>query len=128
MALGIIAHTGGMPSRGTVREWDGDRGWGVIDSADTPGGCWFHFAEIVVPEGLGTVRVGDNVTFTHEAVRQDGFNFRAVLVWPPDVSPGTPQRAHPHHGSTSGYQSRLTIRWADGSVTEGIPELAAAAT
>jgi CspA family cold shock protein len=111
-----------MPSRGTVREWDDDRGWGVIDSADTPGGCWFHFSEIVVPNGLGTVRPGDRVIFTHEALPQDGFNYRAVLVWPPDVRPGTPQGPRRLHAASTAYRSRLTIRWADGTVTEGIPE------
>ncbi len=28
-------HTGGVPSEGTVQEWDDDQGVGVIDSADT---------------------------------------------------------------------------------------------
>jgi cold shock protein len=33
-----------MISRGTVREWSDD-GYGVVDSADTPGGCWvFHIS------------------------------------------------------------------------------------
>jgi CspA family cold shock protein len=94
----------------------------MIDAVDTPGGCWFHFSTIVVAEGAGTLRSGDNVAFTHEALAQDGFNFRAVSVWPPGVAPGTPQRAHHHQGSTTGYRSKLTIRWADGTITEGIPE------
>ncbi|HUY51990.1 MAG TPA: cold shock domain-containing protein [Streptosporangiaceae bacterium] len=81
-----------MLSEGTVREWSDDRGWGVIDSADTPGGCWVHFSNIV-SDGLGSLTPGDHVTFTHEALRQDGFGHRAVLVWPPGIKPGTPQRA-----------------------------------
>jgi cold shock protein len=109
------AHTEGMPSEGTVREWSGDRGTGVIDSGDTPGGCWVHFSNIVT-DGLGTLTPGDRVTFTHEALRQDGFGYRAVLVWPPDVEPGTsPPRAN--DGPSAAYQSTLTIRWADGTVT-----------
>ena len=47
-----------MPSEGIVREWSDQRGWGVIDSADTPGGCWVHFSHIV-SDGLGTLTPGD---------------------------------------------------------------------
>jgi CspA family cold shock protein len=110
-----------MPSSGTVREWDDDQGWGVIDSADTPGGCWAHFSAIVVPDGLAKVRPGDHVTFTYDAHLQDGFNYRAALVWPPGVRPGTPTPS-PQTGASAAYRSRLTIRWRDGTVTEGIPE------
>ena len=96
-----------MPSEGTVQEWSDDQGMGVIDSADTPGGCWVHFSHVVT-DGLGTLTPGDQVTFTHEAVPQDGFGYRAVLVWPPGVSPGTPQRA-PHDGPSAAYQSILRL-------------------
>ncbi|MBF6438391.1 hypothetical protein [Nocardia cyriacigeorgica] len=30
-------------SVGTVTQWHNDKGWGVIDSPDTAGGCWFHY-------------------------------------------------------------------------------------
>jgi cold shock protein len=111
-----------MPSEGTVREWSDDRGWGVIDSADTPGGCWVHFSYIVT-DGLGTLMPGDHVTFTYEALRQDEFDYRAVLVWPPGVEPGTPQRARHYDGPSAAYQSSLTIRSSDGTVTRGLPDL-----
>ena len=112
-------HTEGVLSAGTVREWSDDHGWGVIDSADTPGGCWVHFS-MIVSEGFRSLRPGDHVTFTYEAPGQDGFNYRAALVWPPGVRPGTPQRPAQERPSAA-YRSSLTIRWPDGSVTKGVP-------
>lgn len=110
-----------MTSKGTVREWNDDRGMGVIDSADTPGGCWVHFSHIVT-DGLGSLRMGDQVTFTYEALPQDEFSYRTVLVWPPGVQPGTPLGERHQDGPSAAYQSRLRIRWPDGTVTEGIPD------
>jgi CspA family cold shock protein len=80
-----------MISHGVVREWDEDQGFGVIDSPDTPGGCWTHFSGIVM-DGYRCLAAGDPVAFTCEAGSQDGYDYRAVLVWPPGVEPGTPQR------------------------------------
>jgi CspA family cold shock protein len=93
----------------------------VIDSADTPGGCWVHFSTIVT-DGSGTLGGGDPVTFTYEALPQGEFSYRAVLVWPPGVAPGTPQRERRQDGPSAAYRSRLTIRWPDGTVTEGMPD------
>jgi CspA family cold shock protein len=109
-----------MASGGTVREWDDAQGFGVIDSADTPGGCWVHFSHIV-SSGYRTLNPADQVTFTFEAVAQDGFSYRAVRVWPPGVSAGGVQ-PEPDQGASGAYRSTLTIRWNDGTVTEGIPE------
>jgi cold shock CspA family protein len=70
-----------MISRGTVREWSDD-GYGVVDSADTPGGCWvFHIS--VAQDGFRALTPGDEVAFTFERARQDGFEFRALVLWPP---------------------------------------------
>ena len=91
----------------------------MIDSADTPGGCWVHFSDVVT-DGAGSLTPGDQVTFTYEVVSQDGFNYRAVLVWPSWVTPGTPPRAQSQDGPSTAYQSRLTIRWSDGRVTDGL--------
>jgi CspA family cold shock protein len=67
---------------GVVREYDDREGVGVIDSLDTPGGCWFHFSMIEVP-GWKTLLAGQLVRFTFESeVEQDGFVFRALQVWP----------------------------------------------
>ena len=73
-------------SAGVVREWAEDEGFGVIDSPDVPGGCWAHFSAIVM-DGYHTLAAGDRVAFTWEAGRQDGFAYRAILVWPPGVEP-----------------------------------------
>jgi CspA family cold shock protein len=81
-----------MISHGVVREWDDDQGFGVIDSPDTPGGCWAHFSSIVM-DGYRCLIAGDPVAFTCEAGPQDGYDYRAVLVWPPGAEPGTPQQA-----------------------------------
>ena len=67
---------------GVVREYDDREGFGVIDSPDTPGGCWFHYSMIEVP-GRKTLSAGQLVRFTLEReVDQDGFVFRAVQVRP----------------------------------------------
>lgn len=67
---------------GVVREYDDGEGTGVIDSLETPGGCWVHYSMIDVP-GWKTLSVGQRVRFTFESdVKQDGFVFRAVRVGP----------------------------------------------
>ncbi len=67
---------------GVVREYDDREGIGIVDSFDTPGGCWIHFSMIEVP-GRKTLSVGQRVRFTFESeVDQDGFVFRAVQVRP----------------------------------------------
>ncbi|MGH3293329.1 MAG: cold-shock protein [Trebonia sp.] len=116
---GRAGHTESVPSEGTVREWSDDCGWGVIDSAETPGGCWVHFSAIVSP-GYRSLEPGGPVVFTYEATGQDGFDYRAVQVWPPDVTPGVPQDWD-RPGSSAAHSSSLTIRWQDGSVTKGVP-------
>lgn len=103
-----------------MREWSDAGGFGVLDSADTPGGCWFHFS-CVVTEDHASPRPGDQVTFTYETVPQDGFSFRALLVWPPGVRPVNRWRKLRRDGASGAYQSRLTIRWTGGTVTEGLP-------
>jgi CspA family cold shock protein len=75
---------------GVVREWHEDEGWGVIDSVETPGGCWAHFTAIESPiiessEGMTAseykvVMTGDSVDLIWEQPGQDGFDFRAVTV------------------------------------------------
>lgn len=110
-----------MGHRGTVRIWNDDDGWGVIDSADTPGGCWVHFSH-VVSSGFARLTPGEQVTFTYETARQDGFDYRAVLVWPAGIEPEAAGRAVHVEGPSAAYRSSLTIRWLDGSVTTGIPK------
>jgi cold shock protein len=104
-----------MMSAGVVREWAEDEGFGVIDAPDVPGGCWAHFSSIVM-DGYRALAAGDRVAFTWEAGQQDGYDYRAILVWPPGVEPGTPP-ARSAEGDGA-YQSTLTIRWDSGTVTE----------
>lgn len=73
-----------------VREWHEDFGWGVLDSPETPGGCWTHFSSINTPVvrlegrveifGYKVLAVGDVVELDWEAGWQDGFDFRALAV------------------------------------------------
>ena len=75
-----------MTSRGTVRMWHADEGWGVLDAAATPGGCWAHFSAVLVP-GYRTLDAGEAVEFSFETADQDGYSFRAVEVWPAAQAP-----------------------------------------
>jgi cold shock protein len=80
-----------------VRVWYREEGWGVIDSPDTPGGCWVHFSHLWndgIPEpGPGEVVhvvahryleafEGETVDFEWEPANQDGYAFRATTVRP----------------------------------------------
>ncbi|RYF42146.1 MAG: cold shock domain-containing protein [Comamonadaceae bacterium] len=65
---------------GTVQKWNSEEGWGVIDSAQTPGGCWAFYSDIV-GEGFRTLVVGATVTLDWEQVtEQDGYRYRATRV------------------------------------------------
>lgn len=70
-----------MSVRGTVREWHAEDGWGVIDSPETPGGCWTHFS-VIQCEGYRALTAGQVVQLDWEAPGQDGYPFRAVQVFP----------------------------------------------
>ena len=95
---------------GVVREWHAEEGWGVLDSASTPGGCWAHFSAVQV-EGYRSLTPADIVHFTFEAAEQDGHSFRALDVWPPGVEPGV--RLTEGTTSSDGFSSRLTITFDD---------------
>ncbi|MEE6310130.1 cold shock domain-containing protein [Plantactinospora veratri] len=99
-----------MTIEGVVREFDADRGWGVLDAAETPGGCWVHFSAIAAP-GYRALTAGQRVFFRAEAPGQDGYPYRATKVWrdgpvePPDRVPdGNPPEA---------YRSTMTIVYDD---------------
>ncbi len=66
---------------GTVRLWDAEEGWGILDSAATPGGCWAHFSALEV-EDYRVLNPDETVILTFEAVEQDGFDYRALSVRP----------------------------------------------
>jgi CspA family cold shock protein len=67
----------------TVREWREEEGWGVLDSPETPGGCWGHFSNIEMA-GFRTLSPGQQVDLTWEApgFKQDGYDYRAVSIVP----------------------------------------------
>ncbi|WP_045821572.1 cold-shock protein [Williamsia herbipolensis] len=65
---------------GTVRSWNADEGWGVLDAPEAPGGAWVHFSEIRGMTGFRVLEVGARVEFAWEAARQDGFDYRAEDV------------------------------------------------
>ena len=52
-----------MTTVGTVRRWHDEEGWGVIDSPDTPGGCWAHYSNVAVTghESLNRLFTDDGV-------------------------------------------------------------------
>jgi uncharacterized protein YcbX/cold shock CspA family protein len=91
---------------GTVRVWYREDGWGVIDSVETPGGCWTHFSNLAMP-GFRSLSNGQQVELEWEAPGQDGFAFRAVRAWPRGEQPHEP----PACGSGAGYASVLTVRF-----------------
>ncbi|GAB1822608.1 S1 domain-containing protein [Herbidospora sp. RD11066] len=59
-----------------VREWHAEEGWGVIDSPETPGGCWTHFSHIRA-DGYRELKAGEAVDLEWESPGQDGYPFRA---------------------------------------------------
>lgn len=63
-------------TRGTVRNWRHEEGWGVIDSPDTPGGCWAHFSHLAMT-GYRALKTGQVVELEWEAAGQDGYSYRA---------------------------------------------------
>ena len=76
--------------RAEVREWHQDRGWGVLDSPETPGGCWTHCSVIETRRAASShggevceyksLSEGDVVDLEWEAPGQDGLGYRASVV------------------------------------------------
>jgi CspA family cold shock protein len=93
-----------MTSRGRVREWHRDEGWGVIDSEHTPGGCWAHCSSVQVA-GYRALEAGQVVSFRHENADQDGFTYRAVELWPAGQGPVAAD--HEISGPTEAYRGQL---------------------
>ncbi|GAA0307473.1 cold shock domain-containing protein [Kineococcus aurantiacus] len=104
-----------MSSRGTVRAWHDDEGWGVLDSPDTPGGCWVHVSQITGRDGADP-REGEEVEFTFEAVPdQDGYRFRAVRAWPWGASPRRRPGTTVFNDRSGAFSSTLTLAFDDGT-------------
>lgn len=92
-----------------VREWHDLDGWGVLDSDETPGGCWAHYSNLDMA-GFRTARPGQRVEFDYERGAQDGYGYRAVTVRLEGVTPAQPWRVEE---SGSAYWSLLHIEWDD---------------
>ena len=50
---------------GRVRFWLEDEGWGVVDSSETPGGCFVHFS-FVEMDGYRSLADGQTVELEWE--------------------------------------------------------------
>ncbi|MHA7240489.1 S1 domain-containing protein [Arthrobacter sp. TMS1-12-1] len=68
-----------MTTRGVVRFWPSDEGWGVIDSEQTPGGCWAGFS-VIDFDGFRTLIAGQVVDFEWIQGDQDGYSYSASNI------------------------------------------------
>jgi len=68
-------------TRGTVKFFKQDEGYGAIASADLPDGCdaWVHFSAIEM-DGYRFLEAGDQVEFEYRPAKQDGYRFVATRV------------------------------------------------
>ncbi|MCA0294970.1 MAG: cold shock domain-containing protein [Actinobacteria bacterium] len=68
-------------SRGVVKFWRSEKGWGAISSDDLPAGrdAWAHFS-MIEADGFRDLHEGQAVEFTYDARRQDSFDFVANWV------------------------------------------------
>lgn len=72
---------------GSVRVWHADQGWGVSDSAKTPGGCWADANEVMPMEQPLDLHPGSPVRFAWvdiSPVLIEGFHYRAHSFYPID--------------------------------------------
>lgn len=91
-----------------IREWNTDEGWGVIDSPETPGGCWAHFSSAAI-SGFVRFESGQPVRLEWQAPGQDGYPFRAVRFWPADRAPQERTSAP----ADRAYSSTLSLTFDD---------------
>lgn len=70
--------SGPKASTGKILLWDGRERAGVIESAATPGGCWFHGLDW---QGEDDPQVGHVVWFRYQPLpQQAGYRYRASVV------------------------------------------------
>ncbi len=95
--------------------WNHDEGWGVIDSPDTPGGCWIHITTPSVERRAFGLEVGRHVTFMWRKMElersQDGFSYVATDAWYVGEKPF--RRRTSSYGSQGGLRTSLTITFDD---------------
>lgn len=99
-----------MTTRGVLRSWVEEEGWGVIDSPGTPGGCWVHLTHLA-----GAARVGEALEFTFEPADQDGYRFRALRAWPAGDPPRRAPGTSVFNDRSGAFASTLTLSFDDGT-------------
>jgi CspA family cold shock protein len=72
-------YTDVMTTRGVVRFWNENEGWGVIDSEQTPSGCWAHFS-VIDFDGFRALTAGQVVNFNWVQGDQDGYSYSASEI------------------------------------------------
>jgi hypothetical protein len=76
----------GGTNLGTVVRWDDEHRAAVIESPETPGGCWADAATIAHSHSGGVLRAGQVVELEWTDAGAHGFPFSAVRVVPrPDL-------------------------------------------
>jgi CspA family cold shock protein len=98
-----------MAVEARVRVWHDEKGWGVVDSPETPGGCWVHFS-LIEQDGYRSLRGVETVELEFAPARQGRYRFTAVRV----RLPGKEATAVPEGGGA--YTSSLTLEFDDGRV------------
>jgi len=81
-------------STGVVAAWNDEDGLGVIESPDTPGGCWCCWVSVTMEDFSGRLDPGTTVEFTYEVARQDGYDYRAIDMWTPGHRAPRPEPTH----------------------------------
>jgi cold shock protein len=76
----------------------------VLDSPDTPGGCWAHFSAVATA-GYRRLAPDEQVQFDWELADQDGFAYRALRVWPVGQEPVERPACEP----SEAYRSTLRL-------------------
>ena len=94
-----------MADPATIRSWNADEGWGVIDSVRCPGGCWAHFSAAAVA-GESDFAPRQPLLLEWEPADQDGYAYRAVRFWPAGQEPVDRPT---HSGPGAAYRSTLTL-------------------
>jgi CspA family cold shock protein len=92
-----------------VRVWHDEKGWGVVDSPETPGGCWVHFSHIE-QDGYRSLRGVETVELEFVPARQGRYRFTAVRV----RVPGQAATVAPEDAGA--YASSVTLEFDDGRV------------
>jgi CspA family cold shock protein len=108
-------------TRGTVRSWNDEEGWGVIDAPTLPGGVFAHYSALTAPPGtFRALTAGEPVEFSWEPGPQDGCAYRATGIRRPGTPPAAPEQEEPEQAvpeQAGGYTSELFIDFDDDGST-----------